>query len=156
MYEQALAIQDTDYKVWGYLASSYRKTGGEALKAREATQRAITMAEERLAVTPRDPTLLSHLLHYYNGIDERSKAWALLEQLTTLETDEMPVIVLAHIGRAYEYLGDRDLALQWIESALEHGYPLAELERDQSLDSLKADARFQLFLQRIAEEKPTG
>ena len=68
----------------------------------------------------------------------------------------MPVTVLANIGRAYEYLGDRDLALQWIESALEHGYPLAELERDQSLDSLKADARFQLFLQRIAEEKPTG
>ena len=46
---------------------------------------------------------------------------------------------LAWIGRTYEQLGARDLALEYLEKALKNGLTLVAIERSPWLEDLRAD-----------------
>jgi hypothetical protein len=50
--------------------------------------------------------------------------------------------VLAIVAGAYEQLGDRDRALQWVQKALAAGYPREALERSPTFAALRQDPRF--------------
>ena len=109
------------------------------------------MAEEQLKVNPRDPELLSDLAMYCATAEKHEKARAFLQQLVDLEPDILDVIIC--IGTTYEILGERELALKWIEKALEkEDESLKEIEHLPELRELRADDRFQLLLQRIADK----
>jgi hypothetical protein len=51
----------------------------------------------------------------------------------------------------YENLGKRDLALDWLRTALARGYVISEIERDPSLAALRQDPRYAKL---IAAKKP--
>lgn len=154
MYEKALELNDQDHIVWGNLASAYYWTPGEREKAHETYQRAAELAEEIRKVNPRDPEVLTDLAGYYSMTGDSGKAMSLLRQVVDMRPEDLKVMF--HIGSSYEKLGKRELALEWIGKALENGYSLAEIERSPSLKELRADARFQLLLQRIGNNTEKG
>ncbi|MFQ5924175.1 MAG: tetratricopeptide repeat protein, partial [Anaerolineales bacterium] len=140
MYEQALEINDRDYQIWGHLAVAYYWAPGERGKADNMYQRAAAMAEERRKVTPRDPELLSNLVGYYIRLAQRAKAIQLLEQVLTMASNNPDAMY--RVGHAYEQLGRRELALEWIGKALQTGHSLSEIMHEPGLRQLRADERF--------------
>jgi len=140
MYENALEIRDSDHRVWGYLASTYKRIPDEKRKAEDAHRRAILQAEEQLQVNPNDQDLLTSLAGYYTEFGERQKTLSFLEKTIQLQPTD-PSLVF-RIGYIFEQLEMRNEALSWIEKALAKGYLLTEIESNPSLSDLRSDPRF--------------
>ncbi|MFQ5652773.1 MAG: tetratricopeptide repeat protein [bacterium] len=144
MYEKALEMRDTDYRVWGYLASAYRQSPGEAHKAQEATKRAVERADAQWQVNPHDPNVLLSLAGYYSDLGQQDKSLSLLRQAAAVQSKD--VAVMYAIGYVYEQLNQRDEALKWIGRALANGHDPAQIEKNPRLRDLRADARFQKLI----------
>ena len=50
--------------------------------------------------------------------------------------------VLSNIGEAYEFMGDRAKALQYIGKSMQKGFALDDIVNDPGLQALVADPRF--------------
>jgi serine/threonine protein kinase/Tfp pilus assembly protein PilF len=140
MYEKALELQDTDYEVWGYLASAYRYGGDEKAKMVEAFEKAKSLAEKQLKINPSDQFVLSSIAGFYEGLGEPDSALILLKKIEALKPKE--VEIMFRLGDIYEQLGNRDKALYWVEKSVQNGYPLKELERMPGLEELRSDERY--------------
>ena len=144
MYECSLEIDPDDYRAWGQAAESYHWAGGEGQKARRHYERAVQLAEEALAESPRDPVLLSDLADYLLKIGEPGRSRIYLDRVLSLGNINPDVMFT--IADIYEQMGDRDQALRWIGSALGAGYSMAEIERYPGMNELRADARYRELL----------
>jgi len=140
MYEKALAIRDSDHRIWGYLASTYKRIPDEKQKADDAHRRAIQHAEEQLQVNPNDPDLLTSLAGYYTEFDEKQKSLSFLHK--TIQLQPTDVSLIFRIGYIYEQLEMRNEALMWLEKALAKEDLLTEIESDPALRDLRNDPRF--------------
>ena len=64
-FEAALALDATDYRVWGNLVSAYENMPGKESELAVALAHAVDLAEARLRVAPDDATALSLASAYY-------------------------------------------------------------------------------------------
>jgi len=71
----------------------------------------------------------------------REKAISRIQSALALSPDDPNVLEAA--GEAYEDLGDRVMALQYVGKSLQKGYDLADLKSSPDLQGLIADPRFQ-------------
>ena len=138
-YENLLALQDTDYRIWGFQANAYYWSG-ERAKAREAWKKMISMAEEQLAVNPLNAVVLGALAGAHAKIDEREQALAYVERLLALKRKSADSLL--DVAVAYERLGERDLALHFLGEALDNGLKRSSVERMPWLDDLRDDPRY--------------
>lgn len=140
LLDQALAIDDEDWRVWNNLAESLRFGGGDRDRVREAFGRTAKLAEGELKRNPGDAGLMlaaaSALVA--SGQDERSRR--LKDQVVERGVDD-PVLMQV-IASIEEELGEREVALMWLERALEGGYPIAAIERYPLYASLVEDPGF--------------
>lgn len=151
MYEKALELSGSDYRVWSYLGSSYKYSRPpQPEKSLQAYQRAKELAEARLAINPTDATIIVSLAAYHQELGDRDKALALLRQGIALQSKEVSVIF--SIGHVYEQLGQRDEALQWLGKALVEGYSLVKMENVPGLEKIIADERFRHMVQKLTPE----
>lgn len=148
MYEKALQLRDTDYQVWGYLASAYKYGGADPEKAIRAFSTAKIIAEKQLRVNPSDQFLLSGIAGFQEGLGKPDSALILLKKIEALKPTE--VEIMFRLGDIYEQIGNRDKALYWLEKAVQNGYPVKELERMPGLDDLRNDKR---YINKIAKTK---
>jgi len=140
MYERALAMDDSDYRVWGNAAAAYLWLPGQKERAMELYRRAADSALKVVAASPHDAHVQSHLASYYGELGERGPALARVDAALQLAPDDPEV--LFHVGHTYEVLGERDTALEWIGRAIELGYSRAQIERTPGLRALCADERY--------------
>jgi serine/threonine-protein kinase len=137
--EKALQLNDKNYLVWGNMASAY-----EGLKDREKEGKArdheIALLEQTVRDTPRDAIAQSNLGLLYAQKKLREKAISRLQTALALSPDDGGV--LEAVGQAYEDLGDRALALRYIEKSLQKGNTLADLKNIPDLQSLLSDPNF--------------
>jgi tetratricopeptide (TPR) repeat protein len=150
LYELAVSMDDSEYRLWGNLASAYLWLPGRREAAVKAYREAVTLAEEELKVYPQNWELMCLLGGYYAEIGEREKALELTERSLTYEQDDVEMMFQA--GHNYEVLGDRDTALEWIEKALVRGYSREMIERTPALRGLIADQRYKELVQRLGLE----
>jgi len=151
MYESALEIDDSDYRVWGNLGASRLWIAGADDLAREAFHEAVRRGEQQRALSPRDPQLLTLLAGYYAQLDDAARAHALLDEALLHAPGDVEVMFQA--GHTHEVLGDREMALSWIERALEHGYSRAQVENTPALRGLCADEAYHAIAQRTADRE---
>ena len=144
-FREALALQDTDYRVWGNLAWALHWSGQSAAAA-EAYRQAIARAEQQLDVNPRDPETLTILAEYRAMTEDPAAAREDLGEAIALGPTDADV--LFRIGEVYELLDERDLALAWIEEAFKKGYRMASDDSHRVLEALRADVRFEALLER--------
>jgi serine/threonine-protein kinase len=137
--EKALQLNDKDYVVWGNLASAYEGLKNEE-KEGHARDREIALLEQAALDTPRDAMVQSNLGMLYAKKKLREKAISRIQSAIALSPDDSNV--LATVGEAYEDLGDRALALQYIEKSLQKGYDLADLKHTPDLQGLLSDPSF--------------
>ncbi len=137
-YEQALRIDDRDYRVWRNLATSYLKV--DPARAKETFARAAALAERERALDPLNPETHVDLADCYAQAGEADKARSSLAEAIRLGGDRR--VVARKIGEVYEDMGQRTTALEWVGTAIRLGSPLNEIDQSTTLDKLRADPRY--------------
>jgi len=137
--KKALDLNDRDYLVWGNLAIAYEglKDNVNASKARD---RELALLEQSAQTNPRDAVVQANLALLYAQKKMREKSISRIQSALVLSPEDANV--LENVGQAYEDLGDRVLALQYIEKSVQKGYSLSDLRTIQDLQGLLSDSRF--------------
>ena len=121
--------------IWHLLTRVWKKE-----KVEEAHDREIELLEGAVQTTPRDAVAQASLALLYAQKKLRDKAISRIQSALALSPEDSGV--LASIGEAYEDLGDRAQALQYIEKSILKGYSLADLKNLPVLQSLLSDPNF--------------
>jgi len=145
MFERALAVDDSDYQVWGNLGHSYHY-GSTPGKATEPLRHAIGLAESELRKRPDDPEVLVNLAGYHADLGERAAGLEALRAAAARDPDE-PMVV-AYIAEVFEDLGSRDEALRWVGRAFDLGVAPSYFGERPSLRDLIGDPRYRALVER--------
>jgi serine/threonine-protein kinase len=139
--EQALKIDGHDYMVWNnlMLANQGLKDDAKTEAARRKTEQ---LAEQVVAAKPQDAMAHSMLAMLYAMDNLTEKAQARIQTALALAPDDPNV--LSNVGEAYELMGNRRQALEYIHKSLQKGYPLDQITNDPSLQALVADPKFRI------------
>jgi serine/threonine protein kinase/tetratricopeptide (TPR) repeat protein len=137
--EKALKLNDKDYLTWGNLAIAY-----EGLKDKDragnARDRELALLERAAQTNPRDAVVQANLALLYAKKKLREEAISRIQSALALSPDDANVLESA--GEAYEELGDRAQALQYIEKSVQKGYSLEVLKTNSDLQGLLSDPNF--------------
>jgi len=144
-YEEAVKTDPRDYALWGNLGDAYYWTPGEQSKAPAAYQKAVTLAQEQLAVNPKDPLLRSYLATYQAMLGDRRAALASIDR--AFQPAPRDPELMFNAALVYTQFGEKDEAFKWLGKAVAAGYPVADLRDTPNFSRLQSDARFQKILQ---------
>jgi serine/threonine protein kinase/tetratricopeptide (TPR) repeat protein len=142
IYEQALKLDDSDYRIWINLASAPEQLPDQQEEVGRSYQRALELAERVRIVNPKDAILLARMAECYAIIEDTSRALGVATRALELAPENIEVIVRA--GLVHEQLGERDSALDLIGKALAMGFPRAQLEAQPERTDLLADPRLEM------------
>lgn len=143
MFRRALDLKPSNYVAAGNLASALRWTPGREEEARKAYRDAILLAEKFRQDRPKDALVLARLGSYYASAGDPVKSLPLLRQAGALGPNDEQVLYKAAEG--YELMHRRAEALQFLERAVEAGYPLEYIRREPELADLRADPHFPII-----------
>ena len=129
---------------------------GKRARARAVWQSLIEQAEPKLLINPKDKVTLYLLIDSHVALGNRDQGFFYLQRLLALPLED--VLMKYYIGRAYEMLGLRDTALDWIEQVLEERFDPITPDRDPWLEALREDSSYQALRKRFLEnaERPPG
>jgi len=136
MTEQALRLNDKDYRLWNNLAIAYEWLGQQS-KARQAFREEQSRLEQIVSLRPLDPQVQANLGVMYSQLHDRDKALTHLEAALAISPDDADI--LGKIGEAYENLGERSRALEYFRKALAKGWTLDDMRLNPDLRSLLSD-----------------
>src|SRR5208283_2491202 len=139
MTEKALQLNDKEYVVWGNLAIAYEGLHDKE-KEGKAWDHEIALLEQTVHDTPRDAFAQANLGLLYAKKNLREKAIPRIQSALALAPDDAKV--LESVGEAYEDLGDRTQALQYLEQSLQKGFALTDLKNIPDLQGPLSDPRF--------------
>jgi serine/threonine-protein kinase len=148
-FEKATELQPKDDKLWRNLGDAYGRVPALASKSATVYGRAITLAQQRLALNPRSADALSALALYYAKAGDRANALANARKAQDLALSSDMYLRLAD---TYEILGERDQALQSVASGVAHGLGPKQIEQDLDLESLTRDSRYKNLLPKQEEK----
>ncbi len=137
--EKALELNDKDFLVWGNLALAYQGLNQKD-KVSAAHDRQLALLEKAVASNPRDGQMQSYLGLVYAQKKLHNKALPRLQSALVLAPNDN--VVLENVGEAYEDLGDRAHALQYIEKSLQQGHSFSSLKTVPDLQGLLSDPNF--------------
>jgi len=96
-----------------------------------------------------DPGTISSLAYAQARAGDRARAESWLQQLQA-RAQHGQTVSPGDIALVYTGLGERKLALEWLEKAYsEHSHDLLTLKSDPWWDSLRDEAQFQQLLSKI-------
>ncbi len=142
--QEALKLDDSDYQTWGNLGDCYYY-GGHKASAMEAYKKAISMAEQRLKVNPRDTDVMSDLASYWAMLGDRTRALGYLDR--ALAGTEKDKELLFRATLVYNQLHETGTALEWLSKALAAGYSKSVVSKTPDLDNLRDSPRYQALMQ---------
>jgi serine/threonine-protein kinase len=139
--KQALKISSGDYAVWNFLmiADQWQKKDAAAADARHHTE---ALAEQAAKLQPTNAQAQAVLAYLYAQDKQGQKAETRIQTALALAPNDPSI--LSDVGVAYENMGDRVHALEYIEKALEKGFTLDQLRDEPTLQSLLQDPRLHL------------
>ena len=139
--KEALKINDRDYSVWDNLTAAYEWLKDDK-SADAARQKAIELAERTVSINHQDATAQATLAALYARNGAPDKARDKIQIALALSQDN--AYVLSQIADAYELLGERAKAIQYLRTALKNGLSAASLNVDPELPSLLRDPHFKV------------
>jgi len=139
MSEKALQQNDKDYVVWDNLAGAYDWLKNKD-KAAEARARELELVEKQAGAKERDAQIQSVLGVLYAQKKLRDKALSRVQAALALSPDDPGI--LANIGEAYEDLGERREAIEFLEKSMAKGTAIEDLRANAALQDLLSDTNF--------------
>jgi serine/threonine protein kinase/tetratricopeptide (TPR) repeat protein len=143
-YSEATKLNDQNYVIWGNLADSYYYSGNHA-DAKLAYQKAVSLAERRLEVNPRDASVLSNTAGYYAMLGKRQEAFGYMNRALELSGRKDPE-VLFEAAMVHNQFGETSAALEWLEKARRAGFSPTTISDAPALDNLHSNGQFQDIL----------
>jgi tetratricopeptide (TPR) repeat protein len=110
-------------------------------KARAGYDRAIGLVQDRLAINPKDPELLSARALYWARLGDSAEA--LPEAEAALKRGPANRTVQWHAALTYELCARREAALKALAAALRLGQPWNEIRNEPALAELRKDPGYQ-------------
>jgi tetratricopeptide (TPR) repeat protein len=153
LYRNALEIDDTDYWAWIGLGEALRFGGGSQDEVRDAYQKAADQVAHQLETDPDNLEFRIDLASLQLQLDRSEAARRIISQLP-LHDVTAPHLMFA-LAEIFEVLGDRTEALEWIERALQGGYPLHVIEDYAAFADLRSDPRFRTLAETHAAQTST-
>lgn len=142
--QEALKLDASDYQVWGNLGD-FLYFGGRQSAAIEPYKKAISMAEQRLSVNPRDTDILSDLAGYWAMLADRSRSLDYLDRSLAGKSKDKDLLFRAAL--VYNQLRETGTALEWLSKALAAGYSKSVVSKTPDLDNLHDNPRYQALMQ---------
>ncbi len=138
--EQALKINDGDPIVWGNLADSLYWNPERRAEAAANYRHAISLAQSKLQVNPRDAVMLAYLADYSVMVEDRKAALQSIQRALELAPSDGEVLFRAAI--VYNHLKQTDEALSYLRKAVAAGYSRAVVEDTPDFQSLQQNPQF--------------
>jgi len=146
-FEKAAEIEPDNYNPISFLVSAYEDLEMTD-KMLKANQKALTVFIKHLELNPDDSRALylgAGALITANKIDE-SLEW--LERAVALNPNAIAILYNAACN--YSLLGRTNIALNYLDRAVEEGFGSREwIKNDSDLDNIRNDPRFQPIVERI-------
>jgi serine/threonine-protein kinase len=133
-----------DYEIWGNLGDAYRWTPGNADKSALVYHRALELAEQRVAVNPRDARALIHIALYRAKTGQNAQTVRDLETALANASDDKSILFNAAI--VCELTGNRARALGYLGKAISGGYSLNEIAAEPELGKLREDSSYKTLV----------
>jgi len=144
-FKEALKIDDNDYQTWGNMGDA-QYYGGDTAPAMESYRKAITLADQRLKVNPRDAAVLGDLGSYYSMLGDRKQALTYLDRSLQLGPGDKDLLLNAAV--VYNQLRETGPALEWLSKALAAGYSRSVVATGAPFDNLHDNPRYQALMQK--------
>jgi eukaryotic-like serine/threonine-protein kinase len=141
MTEEALKINDNDFRLWANLALAYQWLNKKD-RAAAAMDKELALLEPAAKNQPGDASLQSALAVLYASQKQQAKALLALQNALALAPTDTQI--LSDAAEMYERLGDRDKALKYAGMSLGKGYPLQQLKDNPAMQGLLADSNFRV------------
>jgi serine/threonine-protein kinase len=151
MTEEALQLNQSDYRLWGNLALAYEWLG-QSGKARQAYDQELIRLEQIVRNKPEDARVQAELGRLYAGRNMPAKALPRMQASLVLAPGDKFVLIDA--ADTYEQLGRRPEAVAVLQTALRQGAVMDDLEADPILRALLSDQRAHRALQRAQRRTP--
>ena len=146
-FEKAAEIEPDNYHPISFLVSAYEDLGmtDEMLKA---NQRALMVFRKHLELNPDDSRALYLGAGSLLRANENEEASEWVERAIAL--DPNAISVLYNAACHYSLIGKTDLALNYLERAVEEGFGSREwIKNDSDLDNIRDNTRFQPIVDKI-------
>ena len=141
LISKALQLNDRDYRLWGNLALA-EALSGSLPKAREAFERAASLAEQAVKTQPGDAILEANLARFYAWLERPADALLRINAALARAPDDRQVLERA--AEAYLHLGMRPQAVDLLNRALQHGLTLDQLQQNHELTAISKDPGLKL------------
>ncbi len=139
-FQLGLKLQDNNFVNWGNLADALYWIPSRRSEAANAYRHAVKLAQQHIAVNPRDGSTLGYLAEYSAMTDDKKGALEYLQR--ALQNSPQDPEIMFRAALVYNHLGDINNSLSWLESAVKAGYPRAVVLRTPDFDGFKNDVRF--------------
>jgi eukaryotic-like serine/threonine-protein kinase len=136
-YKRATIVAPDQFDSWGNLAEAYKADGKHEDDAAATFKRAAALAEEAKKRTPDDPYAISMLGKYYASLHEIDRALPLMRKAIVLAPKDPDTA--ESVAEAYEVMGMRKDALEFLAKALQLGYPVNYAKASPTFQSLRND-----------------
>jgi serine/threonine protein kinase/tetratricopeptide (TPR) repeat protein len=143
-YEKAVQVGGSEiiaYQAWRNLGEAYYWAPGERQRSGEAFQKAIALAKERLAVNPRDVDAIYETAYCYAMLGKSAPAQEYLNRAFKISSDDPELLFTA--GKVYVLLGKADLAVNFLQKALQARYSPTFVRDDPAFKTLANNVQFQ-------------
>jgi len=145
-YNKASELNTTDHALWASLAGSYFYAGEDKRLVTSAFKKAIELANDKLKVLPNDLDINLSLASYYAWIKDSKTAKQHLSKI--IKSSLLNVQQHFQVAVIFHLLEDRKLTLEWLEIALEKGYPKNNILSLPDLSKLKEQQAFKNLMAR--------
>jgi serine/threonine-protein kinase len=143
-FEQATALDEQNYEIWGNLGDAYYWAPGMRERAVGAYRKALELGEEQRRINPRDAHMLSYLAEYHAMLGEKQKAQLRIDEAEKLAPRDPEVLYYA--AMVYIQAGDQKKSLEKLERAVAAGYPSATVRDTPNFSVLQNDPRFRALI----------
>jgi eukaryotic-like serine/threonine-protein kinase len=136
---RALELNDQNYDVWNNLAQGYEWLGEEE-KANAARKRTMELVDRAIKLNSQDADAQATQAVLFAKAGFKSKALDKIQISLALSPNSQ--FVLSNVADTYELLGDRHLAIRYLDLAIQKGLPPQQLNADPYLRDLVANSKF--------------
>ena len=138
--EEALKLNDTHWEIWGNLGDALYWSPQRRGESYDKYRKAISIAESRVRINPRDAETMAYLANYSAMLDKRQAAFNYLQRALALAPTDGEVLFRAAV--VYNHFHDTDQTLTYLKKAADVGYSRAIIEDSPDFQGLQQNPEF--------------
>ncbi|HME33487.1 MAG TPA: protein kinase [Terriglobales bacterium] len=138
--QQALKLNDSYWMNWGNLGDALYWSPNRRAEAPEKYHKAISIAQSKLKVNPRDPLTLAYLANYSAMINDPNAAFGYLQRALEVAPSDPEVLFRAAI--VHNHFGETQNTLDFLKKALAAGYSRAIIRDSPDFEALRSTPQF--------------